>query len=60
MTLPNDIARCAGVGDDDDGWREGCERCARRLAGGGGERTPWMMPPPVLAFECEFLIEVIE
>ena len=23
MTLPNDIARCAGVGNDEKGWREG-------------------------------------
>lgn len=21
--LPNDVARCRGVGDDVDGWREG-------------------------------------
>lgn len=59
MTLPNDIARCPGVGSDAEGWREGCERCARRTAT-GGERTPWMTPPPIVAFECEFLIEVTE
>lgn len=23
--LPNDYARCNGVGDDVEGWREGCE-----------------------------------
>lgn len=28
--LPNDVARCAGVGDNDEGWREGCADCARR------------------------------
>jgi hypothetical protein len=30
MTLPADIARCPGVGSDSEGWREGCESCARR------------------------------
>ncbi len=27
MTIPNDVARCAGSGSDADGWREGCEDC---------------------------------
>lgn len=56
MTLSNDIARCNGVGSDQDGWREGCEHCLRRIA---PRPDPyWMMEPPaVIAFECEGLIE---
>lgn len=56
MKLPDDISRCNGVGDDDEGWRDGCEKCLRRIA----ERPAkcWMMePPPIIAFECEHLIE---
>ena len=30
--LPDDVARCAGVGNDAEGWREGCGRCLRRSA----------------------------
>ena len=30
-TLPNDVARCAGVGSDEEGWREGCDDVARRI-----------------------------
>lgn len=56
-TLPNDIARCDGVGDDDDGWREGCENCLRRTALSHGERVPHIAPPPIIVFECEYLIE---
>ena len=48
--LPLDFARCAGVGSDAEGWREGCEDCLRRLAQGG---ELWMEPPPVVVFECE-------
>ena len=54
--MPNDIARCAGVGSDEEGWREGCEDCARRTA----ESTPetwWMMPPEIIVFFCEFHVE---
>jgi hypothetical protein len=56
MTLPNDIARCPGVGSDEEGWREGCEDCARRISGltGTDSITPWMQPPEVM---CEFRIE---
>lgn len=56
MTLPDDIPRCNGVGSDSEGWREGCETCLRRTA----PRTEpcWMIaPPPIIAFECEYLIE---
>ena len=57
MTLPNDVARCAGVGDDDEGWREGCEDCARRLAESTTAVSAWMLPPAIIAFWCEFRIE---
>lgn len=54
--LPNDVARCAGVGDDEEGWREGCEDCARRLAESTSDVSSWMMPPAIIAFWCEFRI----
>ena len=54
--LPNDVARCAGVGDDEEGWREGCEDCARRLAESTSDVSAWMMPPAIIAFWCEFRI----
>lgn len=59
MTLPNDIARCHGVGSNREGWREGCENCARRIAGldKTQERVVWMQPPEVITFWCEFRIE---
>lgn len=56
-TLPNDIARCGGVGSDEEGWREGCDTCLRRTAATGKE---WVEPPPVIAFECEYLIEPLD
>jgi hypothetical protein len=55
-TLPNDTARCDGDGNDTEGWREGCETCLRRIAP-RGERVVMISPPPIIAFECEFLIE---
>ena len=55
-TLPNDIARCDGVGSDEEGWREGCETCLRRTAS-RGDRVVMMSPPPIMAFWCEYLIE---
>ena len=54
--LPNDYSRCNGVGSDEEGWREGCERCLRRTAE-MPERCNMMTPPPIIAFECEWLIE---
>ena len=57
-TLPNDVARCAGVGSDEEGWREGCDDCARRLAESTSEVSAWMMPPAIIAFWCEFRIEL--
>jgi hypothetical protein len=56
VTLPNDIARCNGDGSDEDGWRDGCETCLRRTA--PRPDHVWMIaPPPIIAFECEYLIE---
>jgi hypothetical protein len=58
--LPNDIARCNGIGyDEDDGqhWREGCETCLRRTAP-RLKRVSFIEPPPIIAFECEYLIEL--
>ena len=54
--LPNDIARCDGVGDDAEGWREGCETCLRRTAE-RNDFTVMMEPPAIIAFWCEYLIE---
>jgi hypothetical protein len=62
MTLKNDVARCDGVGfQEDDGWhwREGCETCLRRTAARG--KHVWIFEPPaIIAFECEFLIPPTE
>lgn len=55
MTLPNDIARCPGFGSDAEGWRDGCEDCQRRTAG-GGDYVAWMIPPPLVIFWCELHI----
>lgn len=58
--LPDDVARCSGVFDEEDGkiyWREGCENCARRTAPANGNVVVNMAPPEIIAFECEYLIE---
>ena len=61
IRLPNDVARCDGVGFDEDGswdWREGCETCLRRTAPRGDMMLiSFIHPPAIIAFECEFLIE---
>jgi hypothetical protein len=57
QVLPDDVARCCGVGSEGEGWRDGCEVCLRRLATGGGDYVVHMEPPPIIAFQCEFLIE---
>ena len=59
MTLPNDVARCPGVGSEEEGWREGCEDCYRRTSKPhqNSMRWVWMEPPPIIAFECEFRID---
>lgn len=61
-TLPNNVSRCNGVwiedGDYHSGWREGCEKCLRRTAPVSIENhVPYLTPPPIIAFECEYLIE---
>jgi len=59
MSLPNDIARCDGDWIEDgkySGWREGCGDCLRRTAP-RPERVTMIMAPPIIAFECEYLIE---
>ena len=58
--ITNDVARCAGEGSDAEGWREGCEKCLRRTAQSVSEVSAWMIPPAIIAFECEFLIEASE
>lgn len=58
-TLPSDVARCNGVGFQEDGgfdWREGCDNCLRRTAPRGASDS-MLEPPAIIAFECEFLIE---
>lgn len=57
MSLPNDIARCPGVGNDTEGWREGCDTCQRRTDRTKGDRIPHMTPPTIIVFECPWLIE---
>ena len=54
--LHNDVARCDGVGSDAEGWRDGCERCLRRTAPRPAD-VRMIAPPPIIAFECEYLIE---
>lgn len=61
-SLPYDEPRCRGDGYDEDGvieWREGCETCLRRTAPPHPDpsRQQWISPPPIIAFECEYLIE---
>ena len=58
MSLPNDVARCAGASDAGV-WREGCEDCQRRTdrPAPTGARMVWMGPPPVITAECEYRIE---
>lgn len=51
MTLPNDVARCAGYMSDGK-WREGCADCLRRTCVPGGMNVPWIAPPAVIVFEC--------
>ena len=56
--LASDVARCNGSGSVEAGiqsWREGCEMCLRRTAP-RPELVVMMAPPPIIAFECEYLI----
>ena len=56
--LSADIARCIGVGGDDMGWREGCEHCLRRTSPPARPYQVYLEPPPIIVFECEYLLEV--
>jgi len=52
-TLPGDVARCAGIGSDDEGWYEECETCLRRTAAPSDHpRQSHMAPPAVITFFC--------
>ena len=55
--MTRDFARCRGVGNNKDGWREGCENCARRLAPASGD-VPNMEPPYIIVFWCEYHIPI--
>jgi len=55
--LPNDYARCNGSGSDEEGWREGCDNCLRRIAKSTSHLVLMMQPPAIIVFECEYLIE---
>lgn len=55
--LGNDVARCMGVGSDEEGWREGCDICLRRLSPCPGDYCVNMEPPTIIVFECEYLVE---
>ena len=58
-TLHSDVARCNGVGSQEDGawhWREGCEDCLRRTAPRSGLHS-FIEPPAIIAFWCEYHIE---
>jgi len=53
--LPDDVARCHGVGDDAEGWRDGCDDCLRRLAQPlDTRRMVYIEPPAIIAFWCEY------
>lgn len=56
MRLLADIARCAGHEVDGE-WRVGCEDCLRRTDRSDFPLQVWMVPPPIIAFECEHRIE---
>jgi hypothetical protein len=57
IKLPDHIARCPGIPLDEEGteWHDDCENCLRRLAAPSKFK---MQPPRIIAFFCEFVIEV--
>lgn len=58
-SLANDVTRCDGSGSVEDGvkyWRDGCETCLRRTAP-RPKIVSMMLPPAIMGFECEYLIE---
>lgn len=51
------VIGCVGFSDGEYGqWREGCENCLRRTAP-RPKQTLMISPPPMIVFECEYLIE---
>lgn len=57
--LANDIARCNGAWikyEDNFVLRNGCENCLRRTAP-RPEVVVMFMAPPVIDFDCDYLIE---
>lgn len=59
MTKTHNMARCPGVGSDTEGWRDGCDVCLRRtdLRDAPAALLDAIKPPPIITFECAFLIE---
>ena len=52
-TLPGDVARCSGIGSDEEGWYEECETCLRRTSPPTDHpMRPYMVPPAVITFFC--------
>jgi len=56
VNLPSDYARCKGVGNDMEGWRDGCEHCLRRTSRAIPNST-WIEPPGHIVFMCEYLVD---
>ena len=54
--LPADVARCAGIEDDDGSFRTGCDDCLRRTDRSTFPLAVWIAPPPLVALECEMRI----
>jgi hypothetical protein len=54
-TLPDDIARCRGVGHPGE-WREGCEDCQRLVVWPASHDGRWIEPPRIIVVECELRI----
>ena len=54
-----DIAYCPGSGSDAEGWREGCDDCARRLLPRTGDVNQ-ISPPPIIAFFCEYHVPIAD
>jgi hypothetical protein len=54
--LPFDVARCSGVGSDEEGWREGCDVCFRRLSPGDEVAQVYIEPPEISESKCKHLI----
>lgn len=58
--IHNDVTRCDGVRVEEK-WRNGCERCLRRIAGPASTMTSRMYPPPLDTLgDCWYLIAMEE